>query len=249
MTGSYRHICRHNGRQHPHQVRLTTPACGPWILCAPRSATYSRDCGHGGTKATSGVGMTLESGGSNARCRQRRCRIGQRAAAKIGTFRPNSRSIGHHSLGTSRRRWRSTSGPPTQSDIFAINCTASANVGRLNWSACTRPGHSMAAAWRDFAHEPTLKLQAFARRAGAQKKRPKGSDMRRLVTPLIIVAVVGFAMGAVYRYLWDDRAPRPSGPERSFKVARRLPCSLVSAHSTMTAQAMRSPALPAGSVL
>jgi adenylate cyclase len=28
--------------------------------------------------------------------------------------------------------------------------------------------------------------------------------MRRLVTPLIVVAVVGFAMGAVYRYLWDD---------------------------------------------
>ena len=28
--------------------------------------------------------------------------------------------------------------------------------------------------------------------------------MRRLVTPLIVVAVAGFAMGAVYRYLWDD---------------------------------------------
>jgi class 3 adenylate cyclase len=28
--------------------------------------------------------------------------------------------------------------------------------------------------------------------------------MRRLVAPLIVVAVVGFTMGAVYRYLWDD---------------------------------------------
>ena len=28
--------------------------------------------------------------------------------------------------------------------------------------------------------------------------------MRRLVAPLIVVAVVGFATGAVYRYLWDD---------------------------------------------
>jgi adenylate cyclase len=28
--------------------------------------------------------------------------------------------------------------------------------------------------------------------------------MRRLVTPLIVVAITGFAMGVVYRYLWDD---------------------------------------------
>ena len=49
-----------------------------------------------------------------------------------------------------------------------------------------------------------MRLEAFARRASGQKNRPKGSDIRRLVTPLIVVAVVGFAMGAVYRYLWDD---------------------------------------------
>lgn len=28
--------------------------------------------------------------------------------------------------------------------------------------------------------------------------------MRRLVAPLIVVAIVGLAMGAIYRYLWDD---------------------------------------------
>jgi hypothetical protein len=33
--------------------------------------------------------------------------------------------------------------------------------------------------------------------------------MRRLVTPLIVVAVAGFTMGAVYRYLWDDPNPVP----------------------------------------
>jgi hypothetical protein len=66
--------------------------------------------------------------------------------------------------------------------------------------------------WRDFAREPTLKLQAFVRRASGQKNRPKGSDMRRLVTPLIVIAVAGFTMGVVYRYLSERSQRRKLSP-------------------------------------
>jgi adenylate cyclase len=41
-------------------------------------------------------------------------------------------------------------------------------------------------------------------RKQTDKNRPKGSDMRRLVAPSIVIAVAGFAMGTIYRCLWDD---------------------------------------------
>jgi hypothetical protein len=34
--------------------------------------------------------------------------------------------------------------------------------------------------------------------------------MRRLASPLIVVAVIGFAIGTIYRYLWDD--PNEASP-------------------------------------
>jgi hypothetical protein len=79
-----------------------TPACGAWTMWTPSFVTSNRGNGHGGTKATSGMGTMLVSGVSNARCRQRRCGTGQRAAALIGASRPN-RLI-------SRRHRRKTSG-------------------------------------------------------------------------------------------------------------------------------------------
>jgi len=102
MTRSYKHIRRDNARQYPHQVRLTHARL--WRMdhvdaqvrhLEPRQWTWWHE-------GDEGMGMTLGSGVSNVRCRQRRCGTGQRAAALIGASRPNSRPIGRqHSRKTS----------------------------------------------------------------------------------------------------------------------------------------------------
>jgi len=103
MTRSYKYIRRDNARQYPHQVRLTHARLWRMDHMDAQVRQLQPRQWDGGTKATSGVGMTLGSGVSNARCRRRRCRTGQRAAALIGAFHPNSRLI-------SRRHRRKTSG-------------------------------------------------------------------------------------------------------------------------------------------